>query len=195
MKAGKSMKTILSIFIIVVVILVLALVLALTYIRNNREKFILDGPGMICTREGELIGVSYSYGGGMEGESLYYSLTVSEDGTASIFEYSSCQYNGADTVTATKEVSVEYFNNIRTICRQTECLLQAHNGKPSELQLLDAPTSHIVFTMINEELISLHSNYDYYSSCNGLFGMIETEMQSILDNEIKPEDILTITED
>ena len=41
------MKTILPVFIIVVVILVLAL----TYIRNNREKFILDGPGMINTRE------------------------------------------------------------------------------------------------------------------------------------------------
>ena len=185
------MKTILSVFIIVVVILVLAF----TYIRNNREKFILDGPGMIYTREGELIGVSYSYGGGMEGESLYYSLTIRDDCKTALFEYSHCPYNGADTVTATKEVSIEYFDNIRTVCRQTQCLLQAHNGKPSELQLLDAPVSHITFTMPDGEFISLHDNYDYHSSCNGLFGMITSEMQSILDNEILPEDIITTTDD
>jgi len=191
MKAGKIMK----ILVIILVAVIIGGIASMMYIRKNRDKFILDGPGMIYTRENEIVGVSYSYGGGMEGESLYYSLTVSENGTTSLFEYSNCQYNGADTVTATKEVSVEYFNNIRTICRQTECLLQAHNGKPSELQLLDAPTSHIVFTMLNGELISLHDNYDYHSSCNGLFGMITAEMQRILDNEILPEDIITTTED
>ena len=191
MKAGKFMKTILSVFIIVFIVSALALI----YIRNNREKLILDGPGMINTRAGEIVGVSYSYGGGMEGESLYYSLTVSEDCTTSLFEYSHCPYNGADTITAAKEVSIEYFNNIRTVCRQTECLLQAHNGKPSELQLLDAPVSHITFTIYDGEFISLHSNYDYHSSCNGLFSMIEAEMQRVLDNEIQSEDIITITED
>lgn len=184
------MKTILSIFIIVVVILVLAF----TYIRNNREKFILDGPGMIYTREGDIVGVSYSYGGGMEGESLYYSLTIRDDFKTALFEYSHCPYNGADTVTATKEVSVEHFDNIRTICRQTQCLLQAHNGKPSELQLLDAPTAHITFTLSEHEYITMHDNYEYPRSCNGLFGMIETSMQNILDNEIQPEDITTTVE-
>ncbi|MBR5806789.1 MAG: hypothetical protein IKY30_08505 [Oscillospiraceae bacterium] len=183
-----------KILVIILVAVIIGGIASMMYIRKNRDKFILDGPGMINTRENEIVGVSYSYGGGMEGESLYYSLTVSENGTTSLFEYSNCQYNGADTVTATKEVSVEYFNNIRIICRQTECLLQAHNGKPSELQLLDAPTSHITFTMLNGELISLHNNYDYHSSCNGLFGMITAEMQNILDNEIQPEDIITTAE-
>ena len=191
MKAGKIMK----ILVIVLIAAIIGGIAGIMHIRNNRSKYILDGPGMINTREGELIGVSYSYGGGMEGESLYYSLTVSEDGTASLFEYSHCPYNGADTVTATKEVTAEYFDNIRRICRQTECLLQAHNGKPSELQLLDAPTSHITFTMSDGDLISMHSNYDYSSNCSGLFSMITAEMQSILDNEIQPEDITTIVSD
>ena len=191
MKAGKIMK----ILVIILVAVIIGGIASMMYIRKNRDKFILDGPGMINTRENEIVGVSYSYGGGMEGESLYYSLTVSEDCTTSLFEYSHCPYNGADTITAAKEVSIEYFNNIRTVCRQTECLLQAHNGKPSELQLLDAPVSHITFTIPNGEFISLHSNYDYHSSCNGLFSMIEAEMQRVLDNEIQSEDIITITED
>ena len=184
-----------KILVIILVAVIIGGIASMMYIRKNRDKFILDGPGMINTRENEIVGVSYSYGGGMEGESLYYSLTVSEDCTTSLFEYSHCPYNGADTITAAKEVSIEYFNNIRTVCRQTECLLQAHNGKPSELQLLDAPVSHITFTIPNGEFISLHSNYDYHSSCNGLFSMIEAEMQRVLDNEIQSEDIITITED
>ena len=184
-----------KIIIFIVIAAVLAGIGRMLYIREHRNDYIIDGPGMINTREGNIVGVSYSYGGGMEGESLYYSLTVSEDCTTSLFEYSHCPYNGADTVTAAKEVSIEYFNNIRTICRQTQCLLQAQNGKPSELQLLDAPVSHITFTMSDGEFISLHDNYDYHSSCNGLFGMITSEMQSILDNEILPEDIITTTDD
>ena len=98
MKAGKIMK----ILVIILVAVIIGGIASMMYIRKNRDKFILDGPGMINTRENEIVGVSYSYGGGMEGESLYYSLTVSENGTTSLFEYSNCQYNGADTVTATK---------------------------------------------------------------------------------------------
>jgi|GEM_PF-852167 len=191
MKAEKIMK----ILVIILVAVIIGGISRMMYIRKNRDYFILDGPGMINTREGGLIGVSYSYGGGMEGESLYYSLAISQNGTNALFEYSHCPYNGADTTTAIKEVSVEHFDNIRRICRQTECLLQAHNGKPSELQLLDAPTSHITFTMSDGELISMHSNYDYSSNCSGLFSMITAEMQSILDNEIQPEDITTIVSD
>ncbi|MBR6519001.1 MAG: hypothetical protein IKT63_04945, partial [Oscillospiraceae bacterium] len=132
---------------------------------------------MINTREGDLIGVSYSYGGGMAGDSLYYSLAPTDTYGTVLFEYSYCPGAGQDTVTASKEVSSTYFDNIRIICRQTECLLAAKDGKPSELQLLDAPTTHITFTMTDGELITMHGDYEYYSSCDGLFGMVEAEMK------------------
>lgn len=179
----------------IIFIILLAIVIAIggiaLFFKFKAKDHILDGPGMINTREGELVGVSYSYGGGMEGDSLYYSLTATEDYGTVLFEYSYCPGAGQDTVAATKEVSVSYLDNIRTICRQTECLIQAENGKPSELQLLDAANAHITFIMSDKELITMHSSYDYNSSCDGLFGMVVSEMKEILNAEIKPEDMTT----
>lgn len=179
----------------IIFIILLAIAVAIggiaLFFKFKAKDHILDGPGMINTREGELVGVSYSYGGGMEGDSLYYSLTPTDVYGIVLFEYSYCPGVGQDTVTASKDVSAEYFDNIRVICRQTGCLLQAENGKPSELQLLDAPTAHITFTLSDKESITMHSNYDYPSSCEGLFGMVVSEMKKILDAEIKPEDMTT----
>ena len=183
----------------IIFIIILAIVIAIggiaLFFKFKAKDHILDGPGMINTREGELVGVRYSYGGGMEGDSLYYSLTATEDYGTVLFEYSYCSGAGQDTVTASKEVSSAYFDSIRTICRQTECLLAANDGKPSELQLLDAPTTHITFTMAGGELITMHGDYEYYSSCDGLFGMVVSEMKEILNAEIKPEDMTTQTWD
>ena len=183
----KKMKII---FIILLVIVVAVGGIAL-YFKFNAKKHILDGPGMINTREGELTAVRYSCGGGMDGGSLYYSITVTDNQGTAFFEYSYCPGAGQDTVTASKEVSVSCFDNIRTICRQTECLLRAENGKPSEFQLLDAPSTHITFIMHDEEFITMHSSYEYSESCNGIFSMIETEMKKVLTAEIKPEDMTT----
>lgn len=187
MKVKKMIKII---FIILLAIAVAIGGIAL-FFKFKAKDHILDGPGMINTREGELVGVSYSYGGGMEGDSLYYSLAPTDTYGTVLFEYSYCPGAGQDTVTASKCVSSSYFDNIRTICRQTECLIQAENGKPSELQLLDAATTHITFTMAGGELITMHSSYDYHSNCDGLFGMVEAEMKKILNTEIKPEDMTT----
>ena len=187
MKVKKMIKII---FIILLAIAVAIGGIAL-FFKFRAKDHILDGPGMINTREGELVGVSYSYGGGMAGDSLYYSLATTDNYGTVLFEYSYCSGAGQDTVTATKEVSVSYLDNIRTVCRQTECLIQAGNGKPSELQLLDAPTTHITFTMAGGELITMHGDYEYCSSCDGLFGMVVSEMKEILNAEIKPEDMTT----
>ena len=62
MKAGKIMK----ILVIILVAVIIGGIISMMYIRKNRDKFILDGPGMIYTRENKIVGVSYSYGGGME---------------------------------------------------------------------------------------------------------------------------------
>ena len=53
MKAGKIMK-----FIIFAVIAAILLGLGrMLYIRENKHDYIIDGPGMINTMEGELTGV------------------------------------------------------------------------------------------------------------------------------------------
>ena len=114
-------------------------------------------------------------------------LEIMGDDIGNLLPFGSCLINNRRVIPF-KESGIGFV-------KQTECLLQAHNGKPSELQLLDAPVSHITFTIYDGEFISLHGNYDYPSSCNGLFSMIEAEMQRVLDNEIQSEDIITITED
>lgn len=172
----KSTKIVRIIFIVLLAAAVI-LVGGAMYFKLFAKKHILDGPGMINTREGELIGVSYSYGGGMEGSSLYYSIRYN-DATA-LFEYEYCPENGAQTETASKEVSLTHFDNFRQICRDTECLLNSHNGKPMEIQLLDAPVATITFTLESGEMLTFRDDYDYPSNCNGLFAAVTTLFEEI----------------
>lgn len=186
MKGRKIMK----LFFVIAVSIVIIIGGILMFFKANKKMFILDGPGMINTREGEVIGVRFSCGGGMEGESLYYSLKDQGNGQTALFEYSYCPSVGADTVMATKEVSLSYLDEIRSVCRTTECLLEAHHGKQSELILLDAPVTHVVFLLQDEE-IALHDSYEYGTKCVGVFSMVENELNNILKAEVKQEDLTT----
>ncbi|MBE6888362.1 MAG: hypothetical protein E7484_08150, partial [Ruminococcaceae bacterium] len=93
----KSIKIVRIIFFVLLAAAVILVGIAM-YFKIFSKKHILDGPGMINTREGELMGVSYSYGGGMEGSSLYYSIKYGEN--TAFFEYEYCPANGAQTETA-----------------------------------------------------------------------------------------------
>ena len=172
----KSTKIVRIIFIVLLAAAVILVGVAM-YFKLFAKKHILDGPGMLNTREGELIGVSYSYGGGMEGSSLYYNIKYND--TTALFEYEYFPANGAQTETANKEISLTHFDDFRQICRDTECLLYAHDGKPMEIQILDAPVATITFTLEGGEMLTFRGDYEYPSNCNGLFAAVTTLFKEI----------------
>lgn len=179
MNIGKILK------IAAVVLIAAALIGVVTifFLRKNRDKYILDGPGSINTMEGEVEAVSYYFGGGMEGESIYYKLTRLENG-CSQFEYEFIAANGADPVAGTIELEYDAFGPVRQYCRDTHCLLYADMGKESELELLDAPTGKVIFYMYDERTIGFCSNYNYPEKFTGIIGDICLELKKFLPADV-----------
>ena len=181
MKLGKVLK-IVAIILIVLIIVGVALMF---FFRRNKDKYVVDGPGMINTLEGQVVAVTYSCGGGMEGDSTWYKLTRLENG-CSQFEYEIIAYNGADPVSGIVELEYDGFEMIREYCRNTSCLLLCDTmGKPSELQLLDAPTSKVIFAMDDDWEIVFRSDYDYPEQFCDVIGYVCLELKKFL-----PEDVV-----
>ena len=180
MKAGKIMK-------IIIIVVIAAILLGLGkmfYIREHRNDYIIDGPGMINTMEGELTGVKYYSGGGMEGGYESYSLTLQPESMKVLFEYEMQKYNGAEIVSGKKILEWTAFEAIWDLCRETACLLLREiDGKPSELVLLDAPVSTVAFLMIDEYEIVFRSDYEYPERYNGIISAVYTHMEQFLPQE------------
>ena len=171
-------------FIIFAVIAAIILGLGrMRYIRENRNDYIIDGPGMINTMEGELTGVTYYCGGGMEGGYESYSLTLQPEDMTVLFEYDMQKYNGADIVSGSKVLEWTAFEAIWNLCRETTCLLRQIDGKPSELELLDAPTTTVTFTAFDESQWIFRSDYDYPECCNGVISAVYRHMSQFLPQE------------
>ncbi len=180
MRLGKIIK----IAVIILIVLIIAVVALMLFFRKNRENYIVDGPGMINTLEGEVEAVSYSSAGGMEGDSTWYKLTRLENG-CSRFEYEIITHNGADPVAGVVELEYDAFETIRQYCRDTSCLLLCDTmGKPSELMLLDAPINKVIFTMEDEWDIVFRSDYDYPEQFCNVIGYVCMELEKCL-----PEDV------
>ena len=64
---------------IIVIIVILVIVAALFLLKKHGDRHILDGPGMINHRAWDLVGVSYSCSGGMEGG--YHFMDILPDET------------------------------------------------------------------------------------------------------------------
>ena len=180
MKARKIMK-------IIVFIVIAAILLGLgrmLHIRENRNDYIIDGPGMINTMEGDLTGVKYYSGGGMDGGYESYSLTLQPEDMTVLFEYEVQKYNGSDIVSGSKVLEWTAFEAIWDLCRNTSCLLLRDiDSKPSELQLLDAPTDRVIFLMTGEYEIVFRSDYDYPERYNGVISTVYSHMNQFLPQE------------
>ena len=174
MKTKKIIRTIL------VVLLAAALVLAgvAMLFKFFGKKHILDGPGMINTREGELTGLCYSCTGGMDGEYIMYRLTEQADRTV-LFEYEYTPPLVHETTVSESYILPEgSLDPFRIICRDTECLINAGYGKEKEEQLLDAPTTNITFYLGDAE-VTMHDNYDYPEKCRGVFGYVIIQLKQL----------------
>jgi hypothetical protein len=181
MKNSGKKKVNKVIYMAIGVVIIAAIIVVPRIVKNEANKHILDGPGMINHRAWDLAGVSYSEGGGMNGGHHYMEIR-SDDGGKLIYEYSHLAYIGAEEETLVKEIDESELECIREICKNTNCLIY-YEGTPSEFQLLDAPVTNINFTLYDGSTVSFNSNYEYGANCNGLFSMVYDELIRIYDAE------------
>jgi len=113
----KKMKT----FFIVLAAAAAVLAVGIIYLRINAKIHILDGPGMVYTREGELTGLYFTRSG-KDGEYCMYRLTQQPDG-AVLMEHEYRVSNEVATTVYSKLLQEGCLDPFREICRRTECLL------------------------------------------------------------------------
>lgn len=176
MKTAKILKIIFVVLLAAVIILVGVAM----FFKLFAKKHIIDGPGMINTREGELTGLYYCCGGGMDGEYTMYRLTEQDDRTV-LLEYEYTPPLVHETTVSESCVMPEgTLDPFRLICRDTRCLIDAAYGKEQKEQLLDAPSANITF-YLGDDKIQMHDNYDYPANCNGVFSNVVTQLKQLLD--------------
>ena len=158
----------------VVILVIIGIITAVAVITKNSMKnhHILDGPGMERQPHDYINSCSYSYGGGMEGESEHIELTRCSDGSYT-YSYSYCPYNGGEETVIEKTFSdfEPVMDEIREICKRTGVLTWGELPK-SELLLLDAPTATLFFRYFDNCFYSVNSNDILPEEGNGIFSDI-----------------------
>lgn len=171
-----------KIIIAAVIILVIAGIItaAAVYMKKHKnDHIILDGPGMVRQPHDFIDYCSYSYGGGMEGESEHIELTRHSDGSYK-YSYSYCPYNGGEETVIEKTFS-DYepvMDEIREICKRTGVLTWGELPD-SELMLLDAPTTAVSFRFFDDCFYSVNSNDEIPEDSYGIFNEIYNYLISL----------------
>ena len=165
----------------VVILVIIGIITAVAVITKNSMKnhHILDGPGMERQPHDYINSCSYSYGGGMEGESEHIELTMLSDGSYT-YIYSSCPYAGGEETRIEKTFSdtEPVMNEIREICKRTGVLTWGELPD-SELMLLDAPTTAISFRFFDNCFYSVNSNDEIPEDGYGIFNEIYNYLISL----------------
>lgn len=171
-----------KIIIAAVIILVIAGIItaAAVYMKKNKyDHIILDGPGMERQPHDYINSCSYSYGGGMEGESEHIELTMLSDGSFS-YSYYYCPNNGGEETKVEKTFadSQPVMDAIREICKRTGVLTWGELPD-SELMLLDAPTTAVSFRFFDDCFYSVNSNDEIPEDSYGIFNEIYNYLISL----------------
>lgn len=166
------------ILILIVVGVVIGVIVVGFFSFFNRDKHILDGPGMVYDPTYDITGCSYYSGGGMENSYISYEMTVDDDQIVTIV-YTSKK---ADEVSETeKTVTVPYsaITQIRDICR--ECGTLGWKELPTtELLIDDAPTTSITirfrddFITIRDSHILPEKGKDFFTR---IYDVLETNSE------------------
>ena len=147
--------------------------------KNKYDHIILDGPGMERQPHDYINSCSYSYGGGMEGESEHIELTMLLDGSFS-YSYYYCPTNGGEETKVEKTFtdSQPVMDAIREICKRTGVLTWGELPD-SELMLLDAPTTAVSFRFFDDCFYSINSNDEIPEDSYGIFNEIYNYLISL----------------
>lgn len=170
-------KIIIAAVVILVVIGIITAVAVIT--KNSMKNHILDGPGMERQPHDYINSCSYSYGGGMEGESEHIELTMLSDCSFS-YSYYYCPTNGGEETKVEKTFadSQPVMDAIKEICKRTGVLTWGELPD-SELMLLDAPTTAISFRFFDNCFYSVNSNDEIPEDSYGIFNEIYNYLISL----------------
>ena len=170
-------KIIIAAVVIIVLIGIITAVAVIT--KKSMKKHILDGPGMERQPHDYIDSCSYSYGGGMEGESEHIELKRLADGSVS-YSYYYCPTNGGEETIVEKTFSESQpvMDEIREICKRTGVLTWGELPD-SELMLLDAPTVSVSFRFFENCFYSVNSNDEIPDDGIGIFNEIYNYLISL----------------
>ena len=164
----------------VIIFVIAGIITAVTvYMKKHKNDHILDGPGMVRQPHDYINSCSYSYGGGMEGESEHIELTMLSDGSFS-YSYYYCPTNGGEETKVEKTFadSQPVMDAIREICKRTGVLTWGELPD-SELMLLDAPTTAVSFRFFDDCFYSVNSNDEIPEDSYGIFNEIYNYLISL----------------
>ncbi len=174
MKFSKITKILLIVLLVSAVILVGVFM----FVKIFGKKHILDGPGMINTREGEITGLYFECGGGKDGEYTMFSLKEQADRTVLMkYEYRPPLEDSKEKIS--KILPEGTLDPFRYICRETECLISAWDSKPGDM-ILDGATTTIIFYLDSEEFV-LSTDCVYPEISNSVFSDVRTQLEQLLE--------------
>ena len=154
-----------AITVILVGVVVIAAAVGVWYYKT--KFYVPDKGGMERDLSDTVISCSYSTGGGMNGGSMSMRIFLNENNDV-WFEYYNQPYIGAEEESASFQIDAEALEKIRRKCKEFG-VLKWGELRPSELQLLDAPTTSVSFTYGDNEHYSVRSDYDLPEQGYGFF--------------------------
>ena len=145
--------------IIVILVGAVAIAAAVGVWYYKTKFYVPDKDGMVRDMADTVISCSYSTGGGMDGGSM--SMRIYLNGKSEVwFEYYNQPYIGAEEESASFQIDTEALEKIRRKCKEF---------RPSELQLLDAPTTSVSFVYGDNEYYSVNSSRELPKNSDGFF--------------------------
>lgn len=141
-----------------------------------KQRYILDGPGMVRPPCYTITSCRYYTGGGMDGGSNSVEVYTGEDNKIylSYYEY---PYNGAEEKSYTIEVGPMALTEIQQACYSRRLLSWGKLPK-SDLELLDAPQTTLSVTYGDGEMYSVSGSDEIPGEGYKIFG----EIYSILNS-------------
>lgn len=163
------------ILILIVVGVVIGVIAVCFFSFFNRDKHILDGPGMEYDPTYDITGCSYYYGGGMENSYISYDMTVDENQIVTVVFTS----KKADEVSeTTKTVTVPYsaITQIRDICR--ECGTPDWKELPTTELILDDALTASITIRFRDNFLTIKDTHILPEEGKGFF----TRIYNVLEN-------------
>ncbi len=164
------------ILILIVVGVVSGVVIMCLFSFFNRDRHILDGPGMVNDPTQDIFCCSYYSGGGMENSYISYELTVDENQIVTI-THTEKKSEEPEEKTETRKVSYNAIDEIRAICRETYAL-DWTDLPETDLILDDAPTTSITIRF-RDNFLTIKDTHILPEEGKGFF----TEIYNVLETK------------
>ena len=167
-----------KIILILIVIGVIAGVVTMCFFfKFNKEKFILDGPGMVYDATQDIFYCSYYNGAGIENTHISYELNVDENQVVTI------TYEKNDEEPKTRTVSYDAIAEIRTIYRETGAL-EWTDLPVEDIIVEDAPMKSVT-VRFRDEILRIDNNHILPAEGDGFIINIYNVLKTYYDQGVE----------